>query len=864
MKRVLLLLLIIANLQLFSQTTINEGFEGTTFPPTGWNIHSPAGNLLWSKSSSLKHSGNYSIYLPNWNKSHIVSPMVNITSDQDSLTFWTNYSVNYGTGILTIYASTSGQTFNDIPDTANFIKRELISSSSSGWVRKAISLKNYIGQSIYLTIQYDSWSTTMNIDDISISTANKPSVSTIKQSNVTQVSATLNGNFFNYDNEITAKGFIWRNANNSNWDTVLISSDTLKYNISNLIEDTKYEYKAFILTNTDTTYGKLLYFYTNINPNKSIPLFESFEDSIFPSNGWKNLADSSWNTAWARSSDSKRTGNYSAFRSYWNGSLLVSPLVKVEKNFDTLSFWYNSNSYNNGQSGKLWVYVSDSCDFNNCRDYSNLALYKVINSNTSGWVNIKIPLAKYIDQKVHIGILYHSWTYQFYLDDISGVLYADSTKSSNVTTKTQTDVTLSSATLNGNFFNYDNEITAKGFIWRNANSNNFDTIYIVSDTLKSNLSNLYSNTKYEYKAFIKTNTDFICGDLLYFYTNINPNISLPLFESFEDSIFPSNGWKNLADSSLDIPWIKYNNLSNTGNNSAFCSYWNDAWLISPLVKIENIYDTLSFWYNASTYNNGQHGKLYVYISDSCDFSNCRDTNGLVYLDSIDSYDCNGWMNIKISLNNYINKEVYIGIRYDSWTYRLNIDDISGVLYADSLKTITPTIDTITYNSANFSWQKYNANHWRLQLTLDSLDWDNTIHDTIISDTTILINNLNPKTNYKFRIKADYGDNIASSWSNTIQFTTLDNVSIENTIISKISLSIIPNPAKSQTTINIDNIFGEVNISIYNIHGVIVKTFNETTNGSLNKTIDLESFEEGVYFVRIENKGAIKTEKLIIK
>lgn len=420
MKKVLLFLFLINGFISYSQSTTIEGFEGTSFPSVGWNLYS-TNNIYWTKSSSNPHSGMYSIYLPNWTASTIVTPMVNIISNQDSLVFWTRYSYTYSAGILSVYASTTGNTTNDI-DTSLYIYREIIDHSSNGWVRNSIPLSNLIGQSVYLHIKYDSWKTTMNIDDISIPNNSLTFVITERQTNVNQNSATLNGAYYNNSNEITSKGFSWRNVNNINWNTVYVSSDTLKKVITNLTPDTKYEYKAFITTNADTLFGKTEYFYTDYLSNNTYPLFESFEDSIFPSNDWANLADSSFDSDWERSSNLSKTGNYSALLAYWNCSWLVSPFVKIQDNFDTLSFWYNTSTYSGESPGILSVYISDSCNFNTCRDLGNLISVTTINS-ANGCVNIKIPLTEFNNKKVYIGIKYDSWMWQMYLDDISGVLY---------------------------------------------------------------------------------------------------------------------------------------------------------------------------------------------------------------------------------------------------------------------------------------------------------------------------------------------------------------------------------------------------------------------------------------------------------
>jgi hypothetical protein len=135
MKKVFLLLFLITSLQSFSQLTINEGFENSSFPPIGWNVYSP-NPLNWTKSSNNPHSGAYSIYLPNWNTSSIVTPIVHIMSNQDSLIFWTRYTYTYTAGILSVYASTTGNTTNDI-DTSLYIFRKIINHTSNGWIRNS-------------------------------------------------------------------------------------------------------------------------------------------------------------------------------------------------------------------------------------------------------------------------------------------------------------------------------------------------------------------------------------------------------------------------------------------------------------------------------------------------------------------------------------------------------------------------------------------------------------------------------------------------------------------------------------------------------------------------------------------------------
>ncbi|MFA6807239.1 MAG: hypothetical protein WCR29_07460, partial [Bacteroidales bacterium] len=125
MKKILLFLFLILNFQSFSQTTINEGFEGNNFPPQGWNIYSPYGCIDWVRTKTLTHSGTYSIFLPNWNTSTIVTPLININTNQDSLVFWINYNYSSSAGRLSVYASNTGNTINDIDTTTHLYRTQI-------------------------------------------------------------------------------------------------------------------------------------------------------------------------------------------------------------------------------------------------------------------------------------------------------------------------------------------------------------------------------------------------------------------------------------------------------------------------------------------------------------------------------------------------------------------------------------------------------------------------------------------------------------------------------------------------------------------------------------------------------------------
>jgi len=117
----------------------------------------------------------------------------------------------------------------------------------------------------------------------------------------------------------------------------------------------------------------------------------------------------------------------------------------------------------------------------------------------------------------------------------------------------------------------------------------------------------------------------------------------------------------------------------------------------------------------------------------------------------------------------------------------------------------------------------------------------------------------------FRYECDYPGIIAleSFMTNTTSTTCFDATAItENTLAE--ALTIYPNPTRDVITINFETLtLQNININIINSLGqkVYASTFNNHI-GSLNENINLSSFSEGLYFVKITtDKGESVTERI---
>ncbi len=83
------------------------------------------------------------------------------------------------------------------------------------------------------------------------------------------------------------------------------------------------------------------------------------------------------------------------------------------------------------------------------------------------------------------------------------------------------------------------------------------------------------------------------------------------------------------------------------------------------------------------------------------------------------------------------------------------------------------------------------------------------------------------------------------------------------IEEKAKINVYPNPSSGVFTIQVTNEVGNFSVSIYNITGKLIQTYQVGNSGLLE--VNLSGMEKGVYLVRLERKGRLLvTEKIIIR
>lgn len=155
---------------------------------------------------------------------------------------------------------------------------------------------------------------------------------------------------------------------------------------------------------------------------------------------------------------------------------------------------------------------------------------------------------------------------------------------------------------------------------------------------------------------------------------------------------------------------------------------------------------------------------------------------------------------------------------------------------------------ITANSATISWiENGTATSW-------VIDYNGQTVNATTNPYTLT--GLTANTSYSVAVKAICGDNEESDFSEPYSFTTA-NVSIDD--VENAAISLYPNPASS--TVTLKGIEGMATVTLVDMNGRAAGKWT-VANGEL--TIDLTSFAQGAYFVRIVGEQVNAIRKLIVR
>lgn len=152
-------------------TSINESFEGTTFPPSGWTLQSPDMGTGWNRQLAGTTpvpgwTGTGSVVTPvgggsavafctwntggaTYNDQWLITPQLTGVASTDVLTFWI-YKFSVYNDSLQVLVSTTG---NATANFNNVLADLFFGANDTGWTQLSYPLAAFAGQDIYIAFR---------------------------------------------------------------------------------------------------------------------------------------------------------------------------------------------------------------------------------------------------------------------------------------------------------------------------------------------------------------------------------------------------------------------------------------------------------------------------------------------------------------------------------------------------------------------------------------------------------------------------------------------------------------------------------------------------------------------------------------
>ena len=199
-----------------------EGFEGTTFPPTGWAINNPDGLDTWKRTTIAHKTGVASMVMDNYTTDNtgqaddIITPMLDLTSmPNPNLAFQLAYKLytnpttnpNFSDTLQVLISTDCGATYssiykkygaNNLTTTTPAWANSAFTPTTSQWRQEVISLSGY-SSATGAFIKFRNISDFENflyIDDINISTTASINQQTAAQGINIYPNPSADGKFF--------------------------------------------------------------------------------------------------------------------------------------------------------------------------------------------------------------------------------------------------------------------------------------------------------------------------------------------------------------------------------------------------------------------------------------------------------------------------------------------------------------------------------------------------------------------------------------------------------------------------------------------------------------------------------------------
>ncbi|MFA6932950.1 MAG: T9SS type A sorting domain-containing protein, partial [Bacteroidales bacterium] len=413
-------------------------------------------------------------------------------------------------------------------------------------------IHNLTGLTAYTDYEFRAFATTSEGTTYGLTQSFKtlpiaPTVVTNPATSITQIIATLNGAVADGSETISAKGFEWRKVGATSWTNIILPENTLVYNLTGIVANTNYEFRAYATTESGSVYGITQTFTTlaivpptvvtnvatlvdqttatingAITAGSESILSQGFEWKLASASAWTQITSIPTSTithnltgltpdrayefrAYATTESGTTYGTIQSF------STLVIPQAVVTNPANSIT----------ETNATLNAVVTSGSELLTSHGFE----WKVSNSST--WTIVTSPLIGNALTYSLIGLTPNmDYEFRAYATTASGTIYGQIQNFTTlaiptiVVTSSATSVAQTIATINGTITLGSKPLTSQGFEWKLASASTWTVVAksLIGNTITHNLTGLTANTAYEFRAYAINASETIYGEVQSFTT----------------------------------------------------------------------------------------------------------------------------------------------------------------------------------------------------------------------------------------------------------------------------------------------------------------------------------------------------------
>lgn len=215
----------------------------------------------------------------------------------------------------------------------------------------------------------------------------------------------------------------------------------------------------------------------------------------------------------------------------------------------------------------------------------------------------------------------------------------------------------------------------------------------------------------------------------------------------------------------------------------------------------------------------------------------------------------------------------VDVSYNAAVRTLCYDGQYASEYSDTVTFITsacaiPTAVTataVTGHSATITWNG-STERYILEYGTGHFAVGSGTRIEGLTTNSFTITNLQLNTNYEALVRALCSDGTISAWSERVAFTTATTGIDDNSqfAVQNSKISVYPNPASHQVTVEIEDANEMVEVKILDLSGRQVYANKLDYKGTNTRNIDLTGIPQGAYFINITSPKHHIVRKLVIR